>query len=169
MRIPRYGLRTLLALVTLVALFLGCFFGGWARPLFIGVSLRSDEWEVHQETVATEQGGWARRITCYAIDPAAFRVEVRDKDGGLQRVVLAGDGTGMLGLRTLRIRVAVADRTMEIREDATDKIVLRCPVDAARDWPNRKLAPRTSRGSRGMAESIEPGATVEVATAGGMR
>lgn len=108
MRLPRYRLRSLLALVTLVALLLGCLFGGWAKLLFIGLSLRSDEWEIHQETVATKQGGWARQITCYAIDPVAFLVEVRDKEVNSQRVVLAGDGTGMLGLRRLRIRVAAS-------------------------------------------------------------
>lgn len=169
MRLPRYRLRSLLALVTLLALLLGCLFGGWAKPLFIGLSLPSDEWEILQETVATKQGGWARQITCYAIDPAAFRVEVRGKEGHSQRVVLAGDGTGMLGLRILRIRVAVVEGTVEIREDATDEVVLRGPLDAASDWPSANLAARTSRGSRGMVESIEPGVTLEAVAPNGVR
>lgn len=160
MKLPRYRLRTLLALVTVVAVCLGCWFGGIGRIVFIALSLEPGGWQVQSETVFSGPGKSEQRVTCYTIDPASFEIAFEDETGEKRSVQLEGNGTGLIGLRWLQLRVAIRDGELQVREEPSNAVVVRHRVGGS-DWPKRDLGRRTSGGwaSRGVAkiENLAPG------------
>src|SRR5262245_23817751 len=109
MRMPRYSLRTLIALVRVLALLLGCWFAGWCEPLIMALALQRDQWNVQYENVPLRNGRGEQRVRCYVIDPAAFQLSSRNVSGEERIITLKGRRVGPLGIRMLNIRLAVID------------------------------------------------------------
>lgn len=154
---PRYSLRMLIAGITLVALLLGCVFGGWADSCLIALSLEPSETKVYEQTIEVSSGRWERLVRCYTIDPAEFVLEIVDINGKRREIVVDGNGTPFVGLRWLQMRIVIQNGELGIRDAISGKEIVHKIPTRNGSWPEKLDGDSESSGMRGIVFDIAPG------------